>query len=164
MRSHVWKVEAVGEGGLYGEVLCIITVTWNSHEETDSTENITFPQVRWRAVNIGNIKFYGKLPKWIEELVGKRKTLFLHFPAIFNCQLEIRKYCLLMDDHYASLEATTHTIQNDDCDLPHSSTTVSVTARAEMYNENDMRRLCDWIITWNVWQVKIGGMMGLGFN
>ena len=42
-------------GALYNEVQCILG---NGHmgphlcEQTDRTENITFPQLRWRAVNI----------------------------------------------------------------------------------------------------------------
>ena len=27
-------------------------VTWDLHSRTDTTENITFPQLRWRAVEI----------------------------------------------------------------------------------------------------------------
>ena len=41
--------------GLYNEVQCImVMVTWDQsplNRMTDTTENITFPQLRWRVVN-----------------------------------------------------------------------------------------------------------------
>ena len=57
VRSHVgWGGGGVRPvGTLYGEVQCVmdnVTCVPDPRVQTDTTENIFFPQLRWRGVNM----------------------------------------------------------------------------------------------------------------
>ena len=84
VRSHVWGCQGLGGqctlrfhvqgGSLFGEVQCImgngrITPPPSCTEWlTDTTENITFPEFRWRVVKTGTIH------RWGHSMVRSRVT------------------------------------------------------------------------------------------
>ena len=88
--SHVWRPQGVGAWGGSGravqEVQCI-TASSLVNKQTNTTENITFPQLCWRAVKIVDFSIEWP-PKWcstvhVTELcvaycigsVGKKRIL-----------------------------------------------------------------------------------------
>ena len=86
--SVQWCPLSGGEGTMYNEVQCIMgnchMTLLCSHGQTDTTENITFPHFRWRAVRLR----YPHLPDYRPQFhfqPQKRSTQYLIVQQFIDC-------------------------------------------------------------------------------
>ena len=103
LMSHVWMRGGVVTGPRLGQGLCTVRsnascvmVTWEPrlppvNRQTDKTENITFPQLRWRAVDSYQNPNY-----------NSRHSYPLHCSRVFNeCSFQSSKWnCILSSRRY----------------------------------------------------------------